>query len=81
VDESFVAERRRIGEIHERVGLEPRFYLGAYALISRSSPRSSSRPFFHDRRVRRRPHRAQAPPARPAAQVEAYRAAERSSST
>ncbi len=32
VDETFVAERRRIGEIHERVGLEPRFYLGAYAL-------------------------------------------------
>src|SRR5262245_47150895 len=32
VDEAFVAERRRIGEIHERVGLEPRFYLGAYAL-------------------------------------------------
>ncbi len=32
VDESFVAERRRIGEVHERVGLEPRFYLGAYAL-------------------------------------------------
>jgi signal transduction histidine kinase len=32
VDEAFVAERRRIGEVHERVGLEPRFYLGAYAL-------------------------------------------------
>jgi signal transduction histidine kinase len=32
LDESFVAERRRIGEVHERIGLEPRFYLGAYAL-------------------------------------------------
>jgi len=32
IDEAFVAERRRIGEVHERVGLEPRFYLGAYAL-------------------------------------------------
>ncbi len=32
VDEAFVAERRRIGEVHERVGLEPRYYFGAYAL-------------------------------------------------
>jgi signal transduction histidine kinase len=32
IDEAFLAERRRIGEVHERVGLEPRFYLGAYAL-------------------------------------------------
>src|SRR5262245_9297175 len=32
VDAAFVAERRRVGEVHERVGLEPRFYLGAYAL-------------------------------------------------
>ena len=32
VDAAFVAERRHIGEVHERVGLEPRFYLGAYAL-------------------------------------------------
>jgi signal transduction histidine kinase len=32
VDEAFVVERRRIGEVHERVGLEPRYYLGAYAL-------------------------------------------------
>jgi signal transduction histidine kinase len=32
IDDSFLAERRRIGEVHERVGLEPRFYLGAYAL-------------------------------------------------
>jgi len=32
IDEEFIEERRRIGEVHERVGLEPRFYLGAYAL-------------------------------------------------
>jgi signal transduction histidine kinase len=32
VDEAFAAERQRIGEVHERVGLEPRFYLGAYSL-------------------------------------------------
>jgi signal transduction histidine kinase len=32
VDEAFVAERRHVGEVHERVGLEPRYYLGAYAL-------------------------------------------------
>jgi signal transduction histidine kinase len=31
-DEAFFLERRRIGEAHERAGLEPRFYLGAYAL-------------------------------------------------
>jgi signal transduction histidine kinase len=32
IDDGFLAERRRIGEAHERVGLEPRYYLGAYAL-------------------------------------------------
>jgi len=32
IDEDFLAERRRIGEVHERVGLAPRYYLGAYAL-------------------------------------------------
>jgi signal transduction histidine kinase len=31
-DESFERERRRIGEGHERIGLEPRWYLGAYSL-------------------------------------------------
>ena len=31
-DEAFAAERRRIGETHERIGLEPKWYLGAYAL-------------------------------------------------
>jgi len=31
-DEQFVAERRRIGEVHQRIGLEPRWYLGAYSL-------------------------------------------------
>jgi len=31
-DEEFVRERRRIGETHERIRLEPKWYLGAYAL-------------------------------------------------
>jgi signal transduction histidine kinase len=31
-DEEFVALRRHIGEVHQRVGLEPRWYLGAYSL-------------------------------------------------
>jgi len=31
-DEAFIAQRRRIGEVHQRIGLEPRWYLGAYAL-------------------------------------------------
>jgi signal transduction histidine kinase len=32
LDEGYLAQRRRIGAAHERVGLEPRWYLGAYAL-------------------------------------------------
>jgi signal transduction histidine kinase len=32
VDEVYLEERIRIGDVHERVGLEPRYYLGAYAL-------------------------------------------------
>jgi len=31
-DEEFLAERVTIGETHERIGLEPRWYLGAYAI-------------------------------------------------
>jgi signal transduction histidine kinase len=31
-DADFEQERRRIGEVHERIGLEPRWYLGAYSL-------------------------------------------------
>ncbi len=31
IDEEYVAQRRRVGEVHERIGLEPRWYLGAYA--------------------------------------------------
>ena len=30
-DEAYVEERRRIGQVHERAGLAPRWYLGAYA--------------------------------------------------
>ena len=32
LDDAFVAQRKRIGEIHQKIGLEPRWYLGAYAL-------------------------------------------------
>jgi signal transduction histidine kinase len=32
IDEAYVSERRHIGETHERIGLEPAWYLGAYAL-------------------------------------------------
>ena len=32
IDEAYFAERRRIGQTHERIGLEPAWYLGAYAL-------------------------------------------------
>lgn len=32
LDERYVEERVRIGEVHERVGLDPRWYLGAYSL-------------------------------------------------
>jgi signal transduction histidine kinase len=28
----FIAERRKIGEVHQKIGLDPRWYLGAYAL-------------------------------------------------
>jgi signal transduction histidine kinase len=31
-DAAFLAQRRRIGEVHQKIGLEPRWYLGAYAL-------------------------------------------------
>jgi signal transduction histidine kinase len=34
VDEAFLAQRRRIGAVHQRVGLEPGWYLGAYALYT-----------------------------------------------
>jgi signal transduction histidine kinase len=34
IDDAYVEGRRRIGEAHERIGLEPRWYLGAYALYS-----------------------------------------------
>jgi signal transduction histidine kinase len=32
IDAAYIETRRRIGEMHARVGLEPRWYLGAYAL-------------------------------------------------
>jgi signal transduction histidine kinase len=35
LDESYIADRLRIGQTHHRVGLEPRWYLGAYSLYFR----------------------------------------------
>jgi len=32
IDEDYVQERLRIGQVHARIGLGPRYYLGAYAL-------------------------------------------------
>lgn len=32
IDETYLAERRRIGDVHEAIGLEPRWYLGGYSL-------------------------------------------------
>ncbi len=32
LDEAYVEGRQRIGKAHERIGLEPRWYLGAYSL-------------------------------------------------
>jgi signal transduction histidine kinase len=32
IDEAYLTQRRRIGEVHERIGLAPSWYLGAYAL-------------------------------------------------
>jgi len=32
IDLGYLADRLRIGETHERIGLEPRWYLGAYSL-------------------------------------------------
>lgn len=34
IDDRYIEGRRRIGEVHERIGLEPRWYLGAYALYA-----------------------------------------------
>jgi signal transduction histidine kinase len=34
IDDAYIETRRRIGKAHARVGLEPRWYLGAYALYA-----------------------------------------------
>jgi signal transduction histidine kinase len=53
IDEAYLDHRRRIGEVHERIGLEPRWYLGAYALyLSMVTPLV----FEH---FAREPHRAE----------------------
>ena len=32
IDDAYLAQRRHIGDVHERIGLAPTFYLGAYSL-------------------------------------------------
>jgi signal transduction histidine kinase len=32
IDDAYLAQRRRIGEVHERIGLAPTWYIGAYSL-------------------------------------------------
>jgi signal transduction histidine kinase len=32
IDDAYLAQRRRIGEVHERIGLAPTWYVGAYSL-------------------------------------------------
>ena len=32
IDEAYLAQRKRIGEVHERIGLAPTWYIGAYSL-------------------------------------------------
>ena len=32
IDDAYLAQRRHIGEVHERIGLAPTWYLGAYSL-------------------------------------------------
>lgn len=35
LDDAYAASRKRIGEVHQRAGVEPRWFLGAYALYLR----------------------------------------------
>lgn len=39
-DESYVESVRRIGSVHARIGLEPRWYIGGYALVLESIVRA-----------------------------------------
>ncbi len=42
IDDAYLGQRRRIGEVHERIGLSPTAYLGAYSLyLSLLSPHFS----------------------------------------
>jgi len=39
IDDAYIARRRQVGEVHERIGLAPTWYLGAYSLyLSLLSP-------------------------------------------
>jgi signal transduction histidine kinase len=47
LDENYIADRLRIGKTHHRVGLEPRWYLGAYSLYFRLTVPLVSAHFRH----------------------------------
>ncbi|MCE6952087.1 globin-coupled sensor protein [Cereibacter sphaeroides] len=58
IDEDYVSEATRVGRTHARIGLEPRWYLGGYALIlermvSIMLPRMLGRGFHSRKRVER----------------------------
>ncbi len=57
-DAEYVANRLKIGAVHERVQLAPKWYLGAYAFYMRSVARQLSR---RTRTIRREPFRSSSP--------------------
>jgi methyl-accepting chemotaxis protein len=50
-DEDFYSSVRRIGAVHARIGLEPRWYVGAYALVLEDLLRGVARRFSPWRRM------------------------------
>jgi len=53
-DQDFMAGVRRIGSVHARIGLEPRWYIGAYALVLEQLVQGIGRDFGVRRRVQQR---------------------------
>ncbi len=41
-DDDYVASVRRVGMMHSRIGIEPRWYIGGYTFVSVGSPRSQT---------------------------------------
>ncbi|WP_052134997.1 protoglobin domain-containing protein [Sphingomonas sp. 37zxx] len=51
-DDNFYSSVRRIGSVHARIGLEPRWYIGAYALVLEELMRGASKRFSFWQRLR-----------------------------